>query len=143
MSEHRSEQRDDTDAKQQAATQYAFIADLVQRLGCNDDDDDESARTEIIEHPLSVQVRDGWRDPDSAGEPEEYQILLCTGGPAVRIVGSLDRYCEPETAELEYQDWWRPWTRWRPTDPRDSRHLLEDFEPTLLAYARCFYFGEG
>jgi len=32
------------------------------------------------------------------------EILLCTGGPVVRIVGDLSQHHEPDSARLEYQD---------------------------------------
>ena len=62
--------------------------------------------------------------------PDEYEILLSTGGPAIRIHGGLNQYCEPETAELQAQDWGTQWTR-----------VPDTAEPTLLVYARQFYFG--
>jgi hypothetical protein len=33
------------------------------------------------------------------------QARAQTGGPAVRITGDLADYGEPETASIEYQDW--------------------------------------
>jgi hypothetical protein len=39
---------------------------------------------------------------------------------------------EPHRAWLEVQDWGTPWTRY-----------FDIEQDTLLAYARCFYFGEG
>ena len=50
--------------------------------------DPEIARATILQDPLSVQVRSGWCSPGSGpGSPEEYEILLATGGPAARIIG--------------------------------------------------------
>ena len=97
---------------------------------CASEDD---ARQRIQEDPLSVQVRTGWYTPGTENpEAEEFEILLCTGGPAVRIVGRLDMHGGPDDARLEYQDWGTPW--------RDY------YEPgigeTLLEYARHFWFGE-
>lgn len=120
---------------------YSTICELIERL--NDepegmsareiDDKREEVRREIEEGPLSVMVRDGWRMPghDQAEGPEEYEILLSTGGPALRIYGKMGEYNEPETAELQAQDWFTPWVR-----------VPDCEESTLLAYARCFYFGE-
>lgn len=85
----------------------------------------------IEESPLSILVRSAWVYPGATMEAAEYEILLCTGGPAVRIIGDLDRYNTPDSARLQYQDWGTPWT--------------ELFEPrnmaTLIAYANTFYFG--
>lgn len=95
----------------------------------------EEAETRIQEDALSVEVRSGWEDPRTffAGEapPAGFNILLATGGPAVRIMGELSNG-EPERAWLEVQDWGTPWTRY-----------FDIEQDTLLAYARCFYFGEG
>ena len=61
--------------------------------------------------------------------PTHYKILLGTGGPAVQIVGELDEHGEPETAELQGQDWFTPWERTKEQD-----------EDILLQFARFFYF---
>ena len=91
----------------------------------------EEAEQAIQDDPLEVQVRTGWYSPTGdGGEPEEFYILLCTGGPAVRIRGELNRG-EPTRAWIEYQGWFEPWERYIGAD-----------QATLLAYCRCFYFGE-
>jgi hypothetical protein len=87
---------------------------------------------QIHESVLSVMVRDGWRQPGQTAnedEPDEYEILLSTGGPALRIWGKLDRFCAPSSAEMQMQDWGTPWTRYPAP------------EATLLAFAQCFWFG--
>jgi len=87
-----------------------------------------------MEDPLSVEVRSDWHSPGADDdECGEYNILLCTGGPAVRIVGDLNKWKEPESARLEYQDWFTPW---------ENYYLNGNDEEKLVAYARCFYFGE-
>ncbi len=96
--------------------------------------DEDEARQYIEEDALSVQVRDTqWKSPGQAEYgPDQFEILLCTGGPAVRILGELDHGDEPSRAWLEYQDWGTPWTE----------YYGDNFDaPTLLEYARCFYFG--
>ena len=94
--------------------------------------DPERAREAIEEDALSVEVRSGWCTPGGESEPEEYQILLTTGGPALRIIGELGAYGMPHNARLEMQDWFLPWQEYI-GDP-------EDFE-ALEAYANVFYFG--
>lgn len=103
----------------------------------------DAALKAITESPLSVEVRSSWvpvgqsmDDPGAA----EYCILLCTGGPAVRIVGELGRYSEPETARIEYQDWGTPWTEMGNT--AELSMTYSEMETTLMAYARQFWFGE-
>ena len=94
----------------------------------------DKARERIEEDALSVEVRTDWHAVGAEDDkPTEYNILLCTGGPAVRIIGRLTEYGEPETASIEYQDWFKPWTR-LPIDGDD--------EDALLAYASVFWFGE-
>ena len=94
--------------------------------------DEEAARQTINEDPLSVQVRSDWHTPGEEEAPAEYEILLCTGGPAVRITGELDRD-EPNTARIQYQDWFTPWETLLPLE--DEEH------EALLTYAQQFYFG--
>jgi len=103
------------------------LAGMVKDAGdCKDQDE---ARERIEEDALSVEVGCWWT-PGSEAEPTEYRILLTTGGPAVRIVGDLGQHNEPHRARLEVQDWFKPWTEY---------HCDEEI---LLAYARCFFFGE-
>lgn len=129
-------------AKQQAEAQLTSIHEMVTRLQVAQDakeseryEVEESIREEIEQDALSIEVRTGWHTPFGSDVPEveQYRILLCTGGPAVRIMGNLDQYLQPDSAQLEYQDWGTPWTRLPLT--------LEDID-ALLVYARCFYFGE-
>jgi hypothetical protein len=94
----------------------------------------EEAREAIEEDPLSVEVRSGWTTPDEPLTPAEFCILLCTGGPAVRIVGELDDYKQPTRAWIEYQDWFTPWQEYH------GEHAPS--QATLLSYCRCHYFGD-
>lgn len=94
--------------------------------------DEDAARDRIHEDPLSVRVRSGWANNASEFYAEEFEILLCTGGPAVRIIGSLDSG-EPDKATLQYQDWFTPW---------ESVYLEEADSDALLQYCQVFYFGE-
>ena len=112
---------------------YAELTELIEAAGeCKDRED---AGRRIQEDPLSVEVRSGWY-PIGLGEeptPEEFMILLGTGGPATRIIGELDNN-EPHRAGLQVQDWGRPWA-----DYTGDAISCDD----LLTYCRCFYFGEG
>jgi hypothetical protein len=96
---------------------------------CTDRDD---AEQRIHEDALSVEMRSGWATSrEEMNQPEEFKILLATGGPAVQIRGELDDDGVPRRAWLEVQDWGTPWTHYSAAD-----------SDTLLAYCRCFYFGE-
>jgi len=105
------------------------------QAAAGDCENQDAARDRIQEDPLSVQVRSGWHSPcndrmDERQAPEEFEILLCTGGPAVRIMGELDECGQPYRAWLEYQDWGTPWIRYFGAD-----------QDALLTYCREFYFG--
>ena len=70
----------------------------------------EEAEQAIWDDPLCIEYRSGWNTSAEDLQAEEFCILLCTGGPAVRIVGELGNHGEPCRAWFEYQDWGTPWT---------------------------------
>lgn len=93
------------------------IARIVAVAATAEENDDATAR-EVAEQELrgialAVRIRSGWYEPGSDPEgPAQYEILLSPGGPACRIVGSLDAHCEPEgSPELQAQDWLSQWQR--------------------------------
>lgn len=90
--------------------------------------DEEDARNRIQEDALSVEVRSGWTSHGDTMTPEDFRIVLCTGGPHVEIMGELDNG-QPFCAWLQYQDWGTPMTRFFKVE-----------ESTLLAYCQEFYF---
>lgn len=91
----------------------------------------DEAAERIQEDPLSIEVRSGWVTPGQEMKAEDFVILLCTGGPAVRIRGELDGYKQPHRAWLEVQDWGTPWTQY-----------FDASQDVLVSYASQFYFGE-
>jgi hypothetical protein len=95
--------------------------------------DQEEAQQAINDDPLSIEVRSSWQTIGETLTPSEFCVLLCTGGPAVRIVGELDENLQPCRAWIEYQDWGTPWT-----------HLVNcpASQDTLLTYCQQFFFGE-
>lgn len=121
-------------------TMFAGTAEQLCEYHVLQVDENEDARRELEEGPLSVMVRDGWRSPGGEVGPnpepaEEFEILLSTGGPALRIWGTLS-HGEPDECELQMQDWGTPWTKWTP-EPYDP-----EYRNTLRAYASCFYFRD-
>lgn len=132
-------------AKDQARAQLESIIEMVDTLEKAQETegeveyegdmlDEDGARARITEDALSVEVRTDWHAPGAEdSKPTEYTILLCTGGPACRVIGNLSEYQEPESARIEYQDWFTPWIDY----PLDSKE-----EEKVLAYCRQFYFGE-
>ena len=112
-----------------------MVSDYNAASGADNDRAREVAEQTIQESPLSVRVRSGWVDVghESKMEPEEFEILMGTGGPAVRIMGTLNEYREPDSARIEWQDWGTPWT---------VEDLNGNDGETLLEFCRVFYFGE-
>lgn len=142
-------------ARRNALAAMASIREMVARLQhadeCSGDPDDceltevemgewafdeyhdpDGARQVIEEDALGIAVRSGWHSPGDQFDDEEFEILLTTGGPALRIRGDLDSGGEAENPRLEMQDWFVPWQE-VPLDSAD--------EAILLAYCRCFYFS--
>lgn len=81
--------------------------------------DEDKARDEIMEHPLSVEYRSGWVTPGSEMKPEEFCITLCTGGPEVRIIGDI---CNgsPDSERIEHRGWGTPWAAISTTSDDDD-----------------------
>jgi hypothetical protein len=92
--------------------------------------DKDAARDNIQSKPLEIKVRSCWTNPDESLNSDEFIILLCTGGHAVRIRGELTRG-EPCDARIEYQDWCTSWTPWHGAN-----------SDTLCEFAANFFFGE-
>ena len=90
--------------------------------------DEDEARQRISEDPLEVTVRSGWVSPGAEMTADDFAILLCTGGPAVRIRGELDNDGTPCRAWMEYQDWGTQWTQYFGAE-----------QSRLLAYAQHFF----
>jgi hypothetical protein len=148
MGENRKEEEDKR-SENQARAQLAGIVELVGLLERAEEADDPLARYEydgddytyegleeaLYQDPLSVEVRDGWRP---AGErkvpedgPEEFRILLCWGGPAVRIWGEFGLGGSIERIEIQHQDWGTPWTRLHDTTDEEDE-CLKNYAGRLL-----------
>ena len=115
-----------------------ILADLSWSNDGSSNDAFQDAVTQYAqEMPLSVLVRSGWYVPGTPEQqPEEFEILLSTGGPACRIIGELDggsvawqSGCRPV---MQHQDWFKPWT--------DSTYNVDT--NALLWFCEQFYFGE-
>ena len=91
----------------------------------------DGIRDRVQEDPLEIQVRSDWHSLGDDPESAEFYVLLCTGGPAVRIRGTLHN-CEPDRCRLEHQDWGTPWTE-----------LFGVDSEALLWYCSQFYWGDA
>ena len=111
----------------ESITAFSLRADVVSDSQAEDD-----LLQELQEYPLSFLVRSGWQQPGEELEAMEYELLLCTGGPAVRITGDLDASGDPCSATLQHQDWGTPWT---------DVFLSADDQEHLLWFAQQFSVG--
>lgn len=124
-------------ARDAALATAAHIARLIRlRKRCNAShhyDWAEAIQQQIDELPLSILVCSNWHEPGlDSYTGGQYEILLCGGGPAVRITGPLNGYEEPDDAFLQCQDWGTPW---------EHVVLRRDDQLALWEFARSFYFG--
>ena len=104
----------------------------------------EGIREKAQDEALSVEFRSGWTSNPEEMKPEEFKILLSTGGPACQIVGKIDDgSCEPIDIEIQYQDWGTPWEplQLNSTYADESPNITSDYE-ALEWFCNCFYFGE-
>ena len=118
-------------SEKQAASKMDSIRELVEALNTKDETKGKAAEQAIQEDALEVLIREDWHTQGEISQNKEYTILLCTSGPAVRIIGDLNEHNEPETAYLEHRGWGTLWIEYRKAD-----------EAVLIEYARQFYFGE-
>ena len=111
---------------------YQNIVGLMSAMeNAESEDLSDTIADQIMEMPLSVSVRSGWQTPGVNDQsPEEYELLMGTGGPAVRIYGRLDQHGRPRSAELQGQDWFTPW----------ERTTVDQDEEVLLNFAGYFYY---
>lgn len=73
--------------------------------------DQEEAIQAIQDDALEILTRGDWHGAlDNGSEDVELQVLLCTGGPAVRIIADLEDGVVTDS-RIEYQDWGTPWLR--------------------------------
>ena len=103
----------------------------------------EGIREKAQDEALSVEFRSGWSSNLENMEPEEFKILLSTGGPACQIIGKLDQNKQTTDIEIQYQDWGTPWEplQLNSTYVDKSPNITSDYE-ALEWFCNCFYFGE-
>ena len=131
-----------------ARGQLESIKELYRNHKQAESNDDYTREDEIREQAqdeaLSVEFRSGWHSSvDDDIVPEEFKILLSTGGPACQIIGKLDQYRQPTDIEIQYQDWGTPWEPLQLNShyADKSPNITSDYE-ALEWFCNCFYFGE-
>ena len=101
---------------------------------CDEDyEKQEEIKENILNSALSVEFRSGWTSNPNELEIEEFKILLTWGGPALRVIGELNQYKEPENIKMQFQDWGTFWTDFE---------ITEEQQKALNWFCSCFYFGE-
>ena len=101
------------------------LAELEKQAGEYADQDE--ARDAIYETPLSVEVRSGWHSVgEDAGEPEEFRIVLCTGGPHVELTGDIGG-----SVRVVFNDWDESGEYY---PDADERAALEQFVSMLIEF---------
>lgn len=137
------EQEKEDHGEENAKGWLQSILEMVEQLETAEEqaidgpDETDAARQWIEEAPLSVMVRTGWFSPGALSDAEidEYEILLTTGGPALRLIGKLEGYGQPDDwPRLEYRDWGTSWTEYLPA--RKHREALQKF-------ASVFWYGDS
>lgn len=113
----------DNHALDQAKTQLSSMQDMLDHMrNAESDREHDDALQAIFEDPLEVK------------KVQTVEVLLCTGGPAVRIVATVgDSYFE--NIRIQYQDWGTPWTTYETTGPEQS--ALEDYLHYLILDPEC------
>ena len=132
-----------------ARGQLESIKELYRNYKQAESDGDYTREDEIREQAqdeaLSVEFRSGWSSNPEEMKPEEFKILLSTGGPACQIVGKIDYgSCEPIDIEIQYQDWGTPWEPLQLNSVYAETKILNitsDYE-ALEWFCNCFYFGK-
>ena len=111
---------------------FNYIENL--NVTCDEDyEKQEKIKESILNSALSVEFRSGWTSNPNELEIEEFKILLTWGGPALRVIGDLNQYKEPENVKMQFQDWGTFWTDFE---------ITENQQEALNWFCNCFYFGE-
>jgi hypothetical protein len=118
----------------QAYSQLSYIEELLHNYDTAEDESDkDDALTAIYENPLELtKDYDQMEDQDGEihyGKELSYNLLLCTGGPAVRVIGNLNKWKEADSAKLQHQDWFTSW--------KDAP-LTKDQKENLIRYVNFF-----
>lgn len=126
-------------SSQQAEAQMQSVAAMVRAYDeATTDGARDAAQQAIYEDPLSVEYRHGWftldQRPKDTDVPPDFSVTLCTGGPAVRIDGSLLDNGVVESARLMHQDWFEPW---------QPHPLLVSEEAVLVRYCELLGVGDA
>lgn len=74
---------------------------------------------ELADHILEMKLITTHHDSDT----KEWSIVLGTGGPAYRVLATVDEKGEVIDADFQFQDWFQPWT----SATNQDKELMIDF----------------
>lgn len=124
-------------SERQAQSQYESLLEVVKHeqydCVCFEDDnslDTDGARCEVGEG--YDEPSDAYYDPLDIEMVRQVKVLLCTGGPAVRLVGELNRYGGIANSWIEHQDWYEGWERLDGVDTEPLHYLLEVYSEVMV-----------
>lgn len=113
----------DTEFQQITNKHYADFAKRIEetldKLDSEDEVVVEAARQELDEMPLCIEKL----ITDHRNEEVTWEILLGTGGPAVRVSVFTDFEGNILSAEYQFQDWFKSWT----TADNQNQALMKRF----------------
>ena len=109
------------------SSSWSEIMDRLEAAHSADDEETEhDLGQELNEELLSVrQMTHGMVD-----QGDTWELLLSTGGPASRVVVTVDEDGEPTAAVFEFQDWGMPWT----PAPEQDGDLLTRWATTVAGF---------
>ena len=103
-------------------------------------DEAEEIEEEARQDVLSVEIRSNcWQSVGTELTATQARLVLTVGGPGLQLVFDLDQNNQPSTdLELQYQDWFKPWTGYWPENQKD----IEEAKQALVWFAGLFFYGE-
>ena len=148
MSEHSIEQaKAQLDSILEFHRGFLALQDGAESIEIEGDAIEDTDRLEehAQEFILSVEGRSGWHTIDQVLERQEFRICLCTGGPAVQIIGNIGLHGEPADPKLQHQDWFEPWADYGlpiGTGGDEFQTRIKQANEALEWFCGLFYFGE-
>ena len=101
------------DEDEDDSADYEEMRRLAAELCIGDPDDgpptDEQVHDYLHEYGLSFELTATYRPGELPDEPDGFDWLISTGGPAARIIGSYSGY-DAVGVRVQHQDWFKPWT---------------------------------
>jgi len=123
------------------------IIELSRKYSKASEDDEYNSMDEIEEvareSVLSVEYRQScWQSVGSKLVASQGRLLLTWGGPSCQIITDLDEHGEPSgNVEIQYQDWYKPWEGYWPSDDIDDASN-DEARAALEWYVGLFFFGQ-